>query len=117
MKILVVDDEQLVRWFLDRALKKSGYEVITASNISEASEKLKREKIDILFMDLRMPDGNGRELLEVIANSALKPKVVVCSAFISSELEEEFKNKGICTLKKPFTLDELNKVVQQCLSL
>jgi len=117
VKILVVDDEQLVRWFLDRALKKSGHEVITASNISEAYEKLNREKVDILFMDLRMPDGNGRELIEKIANSPLKPKVVVCSAFITSEMEEEFRNKGICILKKPFTLDELNKVVQQCISL
>ena len=116
MKILVVDDEQLVRWFLDRALKKSGHEVITASNISEAYEKLAREKVDILFMDLRMPEGNGRELIEKMANLTLKPKVVVCSAFITPELEEEFRNKGICILKKPFTLDELNKIVQQCIN-
>ena len=116
MKILVVDDEQLVRWFLDRALKKKGYEVITASNISEAYEKLNREKVDILFADLRMPDGNGRELIENIADLNLKLKVVVCSAFITSELEEEFRNKGICILKKPFTLDELNRVVQQCIN-
>jgi DNA-binding NtrC family response regulator len=117
MKILVVDDEQLVRWFLDRALKKSGHEVITASNISEAYEKLNREKVDILFMDLRMPDGNGSELVDKIDSLTLKPKVVVCSAFITPELEEEFRNKGICILKKPFTLDELNKVVQQCINV
>jgi len=116
MKILVVDDEQLVRWFLDRALKKSGHEVITASNISEAYEKLNGEKIDILFVDLRMPGGNGRELLEEIANLTLKPKVVVCSAFITSEQEEEFRNNGMCILKKPFRLDELNRVVQQCIN-
>jgi DNA-binding NtrC family response regulator len=116
MKILVVDDEQLVRWFLDRALKKSGHEVITASNISEAYEKLNREKVDILFMDLRMPDGNGSELVAKIDSLNLKPKVVVCSAFITPELEEEFRNKEICILKKPFTLDELNKVVQQCIN-
>lgn len=115
MKILVVDDEQLVRWFLDRALKKSGHEVITASNISEAYEKLTREKVDILFMDLRMPDGSGRDLIDKIANLPLKPEVVVCSAFITSELEQEFRNNGICILKKPFTLDELNRVVQQCI--
>ena len=116
MKILVVDDEQLVRWFLDRALKKNGHEVITASNISEAHEKLNREKVDILFVDLRMPGGNGRELIEKIASLNPNPKVVVCSAFITSEQEEEFRNKGICILKKPFTLDELNRVVQQCIN-
>ena len=117
MKILVVDDEQLVRWFLDRAFRKSGHEVITASNISEAYGKLDREKVDILFLDLRMPDGNGRELIDKIAGLTLKPKVIVCSAFITPEQEEEFRNKGICILKKPFTLDELNRVVQQCISL
>ena len=115
MKILVVDDEQLVRWFLDRALKKSGHEVITASNISEAYEKLTREKVDILFMDLRMPDGSGRDLIDKIANLTLKPEVVVCSAFITPEMEQEFRNDGISILKKPFTLDELNRVVQQCI--
>ncbi len=116
MKILVVDDEQLVRWFLDRALRKSGHEVITASNISEAFERLDTEKIDMLFVDLRMPEGNGTELIKKMGKLTLKPKVIVCSAFITHELEEEFKNKGICTLKKPFKIDELNSAIEQCLS-
>ena len=55
MKVLVVDDEQLVRWFLDRALRKSGYEVITVSNIAEAAETLRTDSIELLFLDLRMP--------------------------------------------------------------
>lgn len=115
MKILVVDDEQLVRWFLDRALRKSGHEVITASNISDASAKLDSEKIDILFLDLRMPEGNGAELIKELSNKAHKPKIVVCSAFITSELEEEFREKGINVLKKPFKINELNNTVKKCL--
>jgi DNA-binding NtrC family response regulator len=117
MRMLVVDDEQLVRWFLDRALSKNGHEVVIASSVSEAFEKLGKEKFDILFVDLRMPEGNGTELIAKVGTLTVKPKVVVCSAFISSELEEEFKNKGILTLKKPFKLDELNAIVQKCLSL
>jgi DNA-binding NtrC family response regulator len=115
MKIMVVDDEQLVRWFLNRALRKSGHEVITASSISEAFEKLDMEKFDMLFLDLRMPEGNGTELIEKMGQLNLKPKVVVCSAFITPELEEEFRHKGMCILKKPFKLDELNKTMQECL--
>jgi len=115
MKILVVDDEQLVRWFLERALTKNGHQVSTASNIADASEKLNTEKIDVVFVDLRMPEGNGTELIEKLDTVTLKPKVVVCSAFITPELEEEFRSKGIYTLKKPFKLDELHSVVQQCL--
>jgi DNA-binding NtrC family response regulator len=117
MKVLVVDDEQLVRWFLDRALKKSGHEVITASNIAEAAEKLRTEKIDLLFLDLRMPEGSGVELIRQLENSPNKLKIIVCSAFITQELEEEFSSKGICTLKKPFKLDELNSTLNKCLAL
>lgn len=114
MKILVVDDEQLVRWFLDRALRKSGHEVVAVSNISEAFEKLQTEKFDMLFVDLRMPEGRGAELIEKMEKLIQKPRVVVCSAFITSEMEEEFRNKGLCILKKPFKLDELSSAVQQC---
>ncbi len=115
MNVLVVDDEQLVRWFLDRALKKSGHNVLTASNIAEAAEKLRTEKIDLLFVDLRMPDGGGVELIRQLENAQQRPKIIVCSAFITTELEDEFRAKGICTLKKPFKLDELNDTLKQCL--
>ncbi len=115
MKILVVDDEQLVRWFMERALRKGGHQVITASNIADAYEKLGSQDIDLLFIDLRMPEGNGLEVVKKVVNSPRKIKVVVCSAFVTSELEEEFKDKGICVLKKPFKLDELNSTVRSCL--
>jgi DNA-binding NtrC family response regulator len=115
MKVLVVDDEQLVRWFLDRALKKNGHEVVTASNIAEAAEKLRTGKIDLLFVDLRMPEGGGVELIRQLENAQQKPKIIVCSAYITSELEVELRSKDICILKKPFKLDELNDTLKQCL--
>ena len=115
MKVLVVDDEQLVRWFLDRALKKSGHEVVTLSNIAEAAERLKTDTIDLLFLDLRMPEGSGVELIRQLDLAAKRPKIIVCSAFITLELEDEFKAKGICTLKKPFKLDELNETLKKCM--
>ena len=115
MKILVADDEQLVRWFLERALRKGGHEVITVSNVADACEKLASQDIDLLFIDLRMPEGNGMEVVKKVVNSPRKIKVVVCSAFVTAELEDEFKDKGICVLKKPFKLDELNAAVRHCL--
>ena len=115
MKILVVDDEQLVRWFMDRALRKGGHEVITVSNIAEATDKLSSGDIDLLFIDLRMPEGNGTELIKKVVNFPQRPKIIVCSAFITAELEEEFRDKGICVLKKPFKLDELNCALKNCM--
>jgi DNA-binding NtrC family response regulator len=115
MKILVVDDEQLVRWFMERALRKSGHEVLTSSSVTDAYEKLSSQDIDLLFIDLRMPEGNGLEVVKKVSESQKKTKIVVCSAFVTSELEEEFKDKGIYVLKKPFKLDELNSTVRHCL--
>lgn len=115
MNVLVVDDEQLVRWFLDRALKKNGYDVITASNIADAAEKLRTGKFDLLFVDLRMPEGGGVELIRQLEDDQQRPKIIVCSAFITSELEDEFRSKGIFTLRKPFKLDELNNTLKYCL--
>ncbi len=100
---------------MDRALRKSGHEVITAANIMEASSKLEAGDIDLLFIDLRMPEGNGTELIKKVVNYRNHPKIIVCSAFITAELEEEFREKGICILKKPFKLEELNNTLKGCL--
>ncbi len=117
MRILVVDDEQLVRWFLERALTKWGHRVITASNVSEARKSINGSGFDVMFTDLRMPEGNGTLLLDLLSEIASKkPRVVVCSAFITAEMDREFKDKGYLTLKKPFKLAELQEVINMCTS-
>ena len=115
MKVLVVDDEQLVRWFLERALKKWGHDVTSVSNVREAMSHITAGKYDILFTDLRMPEESGTKLLGSI-DEKLKEhmKVVVCSAFITPELSSDFKERGFLTLKKPFKLAELESTLTQC---
>ena len=100
---------------MERALRKGGHEVIAASNIAEAFDKLSAENIDLLFIDLRMPEGNGLEVIKQVVNLPKRIKVVVCSAYVTAELEDEFRDKGIRILKKPFKLDELNSTVRSCL--
>jgi len=115
MKILVVDDEQLVLWFLERALSKWGHEVTTASNINDARKHIGDGGYDILFTDLRMPEGNGADMLDGLSDMAKNlPRVVVCSAFITADMAKDFKDRGFVTLKKPFKLSELQEAVDQC---
>lgn len=117
IKILVVDDEELVRWFLQRAIGKLGCcEVITASNSREAIEKLTSQHIDILFTDLRMPGENGAILVEKVRDFTHPPKIVVCSAFITPEMAKDFNEKGVYCLKKPFKLDELENILNKCIN-
>lgn len=115
MKILVVDDEQLVRWFLERALKKWGHDVVSVSTTRDALDQMGRGAFDVLFTDLRMPEGNGASLLKKLGEMPSQPlKIVVCSAFITSDMVSDFKEKGILTLKKPFKLMELESTLKKC---
>jgi DNA-binding NarL/FixJ family response regulator len=115
MKILVVDDEQLVQWFLDRTLRKNGHEVMTAGNALDAEAKLGSEHVDVLLTDLRMPGENGTALIGKVDKRGKKSKVIVCSAFVTAELEDELRQKNICVLRKPIGLDELNEAVRICI--
>lgn len=115
MKVLVVDDEQLVRWFLERALKKWGHDVISVANTEQALEKIGSHDFDALFTDLRMPDGNGTSLIKQVGDlPQSKMKIVVCSAFITSDMANDYSSKGILTLKKPFKLAELEGILKAC---
>jgi DNA-binding NtrC family response regulator len=113
MKVLIVDDEQLVRWFMERALKRKGYQVFTASNIEEASRLIEGENFDIVFTDLKMPEGNGSVLVSKLCEITNKPHVIVCSAYITPDLDHDLKKKGVLTLKKPFKLNELEDTLNK----
>ncbi|UCG78276.1 MAG: response regulator [Nitrospirota bacterium] len=113
MKVLIIDDEKLVRWFLERALKKWDYEVTSVSNGKEAVDALDKESFDLVFTDLKMPVANGSLVIEHLGQIADPPKIIVCSAYITSEMEEDYKNKGILSLKKPFKLDELERIIKK----
>ena len=112
MKVLIVDDEQLVRWFLERALKKWKFEVVSASNGEDAVKYLESEPFDLVFTDLKMPVANGSVVIQKLSEMPDAPKLVVCSAYITQEMDEEFRGKGFLTLKKPFKLDELENTLK-----
>ncbi len=113
MNILVVDDEQLVRWFLERALKRKGHIVTVVSSVSKALDMIDRERFDLVITDLRMPEANGTILIEKLCEMPTPPKIIVCSAYITPELDAEYYKRGIVTLKKPFKLNELDSALER----
>ncbi|MBP1696571.1 MAG: Fis family transcriptional regulator, partial [Deltaproteobacteria bacterium] len=63
-RILVVDDEYLIRWTLQQNLEKQGYEVILAETGEEALEKVKEEAPDLALLDIKLPGMDGYQVLE-----------------------------------------------------
>lgn len=107
-RILVVDDEQLIRENLSYILKKEGYDVEEAENGKIAYEKLVDSPFDIVITDIEMPLMKGTELLERIRRIDLQTAVVVITAFGSLETAiTALRNGASDYILKPVEFDEL----------
>ena len=80
-RILIVDDEKKIRQIYSRLLIGEGFEVIEKSNAMEASEVLVRENIDLVLLDINMPEVDGGVLYEVMQLFHKKTKVIVTSVY------------------------------------
>jgi two-component system response regulator PilR (NtrC family) len=93
-RVLVVDDERSMRELLSIVLKRDGYDVLIAGDGAAAVEVLKRERIDILITDIRMPHMNGVDLLREAKRIAPDIVSIVMTAFASTETAVEALRLG-----------------------
>ena len=94
-KVLVVDDDPVVRKSFDRVLSSKGYAVITAENGEEALRKLNEEKYDLVYTDIRMPGMSGLEVAEQV--KARKPwtPVVIITGYGTDAAQARAKAAGV----------------------
>lgn len=85
MHVLVIDDEPAVRMILSAAVKKAGYSVDVAQNVTEAAARLVRGDVDLALCDIHMPDGNGLDLVKSIRESGVDTQFIMVTAFASVE--------------------------------
>ncbi len=107
MKALIVDDDQGIRWILERVLKEEGFEVSQAASIAEA-EAMAKEKFDILFLDVYLPDGNGMKLLE--SKTFDIPTVMLTAETTFGHAAEAYRSGAMEYLPKPFDLNEVRQL-------
>ncbi len=115
-KILVVDDEQLIRWSLEQNLKKQGYEVLTAGSGEDALRLLREDTPDMVLLDIQLPGINGLEVLEKIKE--MEDDVIVIMVTALGVLETAIKAMRMGAydyINKPFNLDELAIVIRKAL--
>jgi DNA-binding NtrC family response regulator len=113
-KILVVDDELLIRWSLIEALSKEGYEVKAAANGSKALDDLHREEFDFILTDLRMSGIDGWEVLAKAKELYPQAKVVIITAYGSQNTETEAWEKGAYAyIEKPEIIDKVKRLLKK----
>ena len=94
-KILVVDDEPIIRKSFEELLRPKRYGVGTAGTLHDAERLLKRDTFDLLFLDVRLPDGDGTDLLERISHLPHRPMTIVMSGFGTIETAVACTSKTI----------------------
>lgn len=116
-RVLVVDDERLVRWSIAETLTARGHDVREAADARSAMQELGAgDTTDLVLLDLHLPDCNDLRLLTCIRRKAPATLVIVMTAFATREIVEQATALGAPVLSKPFDLNDLAADVERALA-
>lgn len=116
MRVLVVDDEALIRWAVTETLTRAGHDVVQASDARSALSTLSdtHTAVDVVLLDLRLPDSSDLALLSRIRALSPESAVVLMSAHASAEVAAEARAMGaFAVLPKPFDLEGCEQTLRQ----
>ena len=117
-RVLVVDDEPDIRELLSITLEQMNLEVVTAAKLAKARKLIESEEFDLCLTDMRMPDGNGLELVEYIQTNNPHLPVAMITAHGNMEIAVDVLKKGAFDfISKPLQLMRLRNLVQSALQL
>ena len=114
LRILVVDDDALIRWSLVEMLSDSGYEVIAVTDADSAVQIVTDTAVpfDVVFLDFRLPDSNDLMLLSRLRRLAPTTRMILMTAFGTPEISRSALDLGAyCVLNKPFEMNALSPLV------
>jgi two-component system response regulator PilR (NtrC family) len=109
-RVLVVDDELLIRWSLTQTLRDHGCDVVQADTAAGALATVKSSDspFDFAFVDLRLPDSHDLTLLAALRQMSPKTAIVLMSAFASPEIQQTALALGaLHVIAKPFEMDDI----------
>lgn len=116
-KVLVVDDTKNIRTLLGIYLKLNGFEVLMATNGHEALSIIDSEPVDLIFLDVKMPEISGTEVLKRIRAKGVTAPVVIMTAFATVKNAVDCTKLGAITyLQKPFTTDKIKTILDEMMA-
>jgi two-component system response regulator PilR (NtrC family) len=112
-RLLIVEDEAVLRKHLGRLLEREGYEVVSAASRAEAMERLAAERFDAVLLDIKLPDGDGLDVLAALAPDQRPHRTMVMTAFSTPENEARAHDLRVDRLlRKPLDLGQLVHAVR-----
>ncbi|MDD5348998.1 MAG: sigma-54 dependent transcriptional regulator [Chthoniobacteraceae bacterium] len=113
-RILIVDDHLIIRKTMADALRAKRHSVVTVETIADAEKAIQRNNIDVVFLDVRLTDGNGVDLLERLSNMPDRPLVIMMSGHANIETAVECMRLGAFDfLVKPFDIEQVEAVFKK----
>lgn len=115
-KILIIEDDVALCNILKRFLEKNKFEVEVSYSVFEGNSKLKKNNFDIVFTDLRLPDGDGIEVLSYVKNNFPETQVVLMTSYAEVQTAVKAMKKGAFDyISKPFNPDEVLSVINNAI--
>jgi DNA-binding NtrC family response regulator len=113
-KIIVLEDDLIVRKNLEHQLRQRRYDVASASTIAQAQEFLNKDSFDLVFLDVRLPDGDGTDLLKTLQLRPQRPLAVITTGFGTVESAVEcMKNGAFDYIIKPFSAEQIEVTLKK----
>jgi two-component system nitrogen regulation response regulator GlnG len=117
-RVLIVDDDDSVRWVLKKALEKEGLDAVLAKDAQEGFQVLKDGGISLVLMDIRMPGMSGLDALERLRQDGKDVAVIIMTAQATMQNAIEAMRRGAYDyITKPFDLDEVSILVRKALDV
>ncbi len=115
-KVLIVDDDKNVRQSIKSVVERLGHEALSYALLEEALSCCQCEEIDVVYLDVRMPDGNGLDMLPSIRESTSKPEVIIMTGYGDPDgAELAIKNGAWDYLEKPASLQTMTLPLKRAL--
>ena len=112
MKVLVVDDEDVLRMLVGMTIDSVGLEMVEAGSGAEALEILQSQKIAFVITDIVMPGMSGMEFAEIVKNKSPLTDIILVSGNLTNQIEAQAAKLGICAiLSKPYDYAEMERVI------
>ena len=111
--VLVVDDDPDLQELFKTFLNKIGFSRVVVGTAKDAISSLRKQKFDLMFLDLQLPDGTGDEVYKTAKHIDPDLNVVVITGYPNSEvLDRILQISPVTVLKKPLTIEQLNQTVK-----